>query len=280
MASIDNSGSYKIAQINKQYFRPSPLPALNIRDFNYDFFDKYWNEDYTKINLPDSLFISPEDSIINYFSILREAENISSGGCGTIGNSKSPYPISYNFLTADYQKRMPYADYLKSFKDIGHINLIKLNSITDSDLLPKKYKYFFEVEPIELSVNENTCFTYYYGFIYIENENKKYKISDIDLRGEDFLCAAYHGWAHNAELYVDTTYGDWCHLIKKRYPTKQVGYIKTIYIDGTDGNDYKLVFFQLTNGTDIEVNQFVKTKNNKWRPVKIDVNKCVQGNEG
>lgn len=260
----------------EQYFRPSPLPALNNRNFDFKFFDKYSNENYNKINLPDSLFSSPEDTIISYFSILREAENISKGGCGTIGFAKIPYPIAYNFFTSEYQSNIAYEKYFDYFKDIGHINLIKLNNITDISIPKETYKYFIELETIEPSINGNPSFAYYYGYVYLQNENGKYKISDIDLRGEDFLCAAYHGWNHNAELYVDTVYGDWCKLIKKRDPTKPNGYIKNIYISGNDEHEYLFQFFQLTNGTDIEIHQFVKDVAGQWKPIKIDVDKCLR----
>ena len=261
---------------NEQYFRPSPLPALNNRNFDFEFFDNYSNKNYNKIILPDWLFNSPEDTIINYFSILREAENISKGGCGTIGFAKMPYPIAYNFLTSEYKSKINYSFYFNSFKDIGHMNLIKLNNITDENTPKGTYEYFIELETIEPSVNGNTSFAYYYGYVYIQKENGKYKISDIDLEDQDFLCAAYHGWAHNAEFYVDTVYGHWCKLLKKRYPTEQIGYIKNIYVTGNDAQDYKFVFFQLTNGTDIEIHQFVKDINNEWKSIKIDVNKCLQ----
>lgn len=265
-----------IANFNEQYFRPSPLPALNNRNFDFNFFDKYSNENYNKIVLPDWLFSSPEETIINYFSILREAANISKGGCGTIGVAKSAYPIAYNFFTSKYQRNVDYKAYFNSFKDMGHINLIKLNNVTDENTPKGTYKYFIELETIEPSVNGNTSFSYYYGYVYIKEENGKYKIVDIDLRGEDFLCAAYHGWRHNAESYVDIVYGGWCNLIKKRYPTEQNGYIKNIYVTGNDGHEYKFQFFQLTNGTDVEIGQFVKDVHNEWKPIKIDAEKCLK----
>ncbi|WP_411682096.1 hypothetical protein [Clostridium thailandense] len=262
--------------LNEKYFRPSPLPALNNKDFNPDFWQKYSDKNYNEITLPDWLFNSPKDTIINYFSILREAENISTGGCGTIGLAKGPYPIAYNFLTSKYQSTIDFKAYLGLFKDIGHINLIKLENVTNENTPKGTYKYFIELETIEPSVNGNTSFAYYYGFVYLEKENGKYKISDIDLRGQDFLCAAYHGWRHNAELYVDTVYGGWCGLIKKRYPTEQKGYVKNIYASGTDGREYKFEFFQLTNGTDVEIQQFVKNASNQWEPITIDVEKCLK----
>lgn len=252
------------------------MPSINNRNFEFEFFDKYSNENYNKIILPNWLFNSPDDTLINYFSILRESENISKGGCGSIGNAKMPYTISYNFFTSEYKNKINYSYYLNLFKDIGHINLIKLNNVTYENISTEKYKYFFELETIEPSVNGNTSFSYYYGYVYIQNENKKYKISHIDLTCEDFLCAAYHGWNHNAEFYVDTVYGHWCNLIKKRYPTEQHLYIKNIYVFGNDSQDYRFEFFQLTNGTDIEIQQFVKDIKNEWKPIKIDVNKCIQ----
>ena len=89
-----------------------------------------------------------------------------------------------------------------------------------------KYKYFFELETIEPSVNGNTSFSYYYGYVYIQNENGEYKISHIDLKGADFLCTAYHGWRNNAEFYVDTVYGHWCNLIKKDIQQINIGILK------------------------------------------------------
>lgn len=265
-----------IANYNRQYFRPSPLPALNTRNFNFEFLDKYSNENPSKIILPNWLFTSPKDTLINYFSILREASNISKGGCGTIGNSKYPYPVAYNFLTSKYKSNLDYKTYLNFFYDIGHINLIKLHNITVKNTPEGTYDFFVEIETIEPSTKGNTSFAYYYGFIHLENENGNYKISNMDFSGEDFLCAPYHFWQHNAELYVDTVYGNWCKLLKRRYPTNQDGYVKNIYIDGTDGKQYLFQFFQLTNGTDVEIHQFVKNANNQWEAIKIDPNKCLE----
>lgn len=221
--------------------------------------------------MPNYLFMSPKNTIINFFSILREAESVSNGGCGTIGFARTPYAISYNFFTSEFKNKINYLKYLTFFKNIGHINLIKFHTVPSKIYENSFSKYFIELETIETSLNNNTSFAYYYGFIYVKNENNKYKIFDIELNSEDFLCAAYHGWAHNAELYVNSTYGDWCDLIKKRYPTEQICYIKNIYISGTDEHEYKFVFFQLTNGTDIEIGQFILDNYNQWIQINIDV---------
>ena len=38
------------------------------------------------------------------------------GGCGTIGDSKNPYPIAYNFFTSEYQQKVDYHQYIESGK--------------------------------------------------------------------------------------------------------------------------------------------------------------------
>ena len=70
--------------------------------------------------------------------------------------------------------------------------------------------------------------------------------------------------------------GNWCKLIKKRLPTKRNGYVKTIDIIGTDGNDYRFIFIQLTNDTDVLVSQLMKSKQGEWEVTHIDPNKCTE----
>lgn len=135
-------------------------------------------------------------------------------------------------------------------------------------------RYFVEIETIEGTEDNTSNFAYYYAFIEISKEGNLYEISDVQLFGEDFLCAPYHGWSHNAEAVVDIKYGNWCHLVKKRYPTEQEGYVKDVYFEGTDGNDYKVMFFELTNDTDIEIAQYKKDKKGNWNLTKLDPEKC------
>lgn len=258
---------------NEHYFRPAKLPSLNNKESINELINEFFDKNPSEIKLPSVLLRSPEQTIINFYSVLQQAENISEdkkAGCGTIGWAKIPYPIAYKFLTSGYQNKVSYKDFLNSFKDIAHINLIKLKEIEPN-------KHFVELETIEPSEVGNTYFGYYYGYVYTQNENGEFKISNIDLTGEDFLCAPYHGWRYKAEDYVDTVYGNWCKLIDKRLPTEKLGYVKNIYVKGKNGEDYKFQFFQLTNGTDIEVGQFIKDENNEWKPVKIDINKCLDG---
>ena len=167
----------------------------------------------------------------------------------------------------------------------------KLPSINDRFLDYKFFDAFYDKKPSEITLPsnlfktpENTIgtddyisnFAYYYAFIEISKEGMLYKISDVQLFGEDFLCAPYHGWNHNAEAVVDIKYGNWCSLVKERYPTKQEGYVKNIYFKGTDGNDYKFMFFQLSNDTDIEIAQYKKDEKGNWNLIKINPEKCLE----
>lgn len=261
----------------ERYFRPSCLPTLNKR-FDHKTFDPYYDKKYNQIVLPPSLVNSSKNSILNYFSMLREAENLTAdkmGGCGTVGMAKVPYPVTYNFFTKEYQERTSYQKYLRSFEGIGHTNLIKLEKIQSDSKHSNAERYFIEIETIEGSNKGVTYFAYYYGYVYMQKENGSYKISDIELYGEDFLCAAYHLWQHNAEAVVEIMYGNWCKLVKEQFPTKQEGYKKQIDFAGTDGNMYRFIFFQLTNDTDVLVEQYKRNTEGQWSAIEIDPEKCL-----
>lgn len=260
------------------YFRPSKLPVLNNRAFPYDFFKDYYGKEHFEITLPSDLLKTPEDTLVNYFSILREAANPTENtntGCGTLGLARTPYPYAYKFLSTQYQEKLDFKNYLKSFEDILHINLIKYRQVPADTQHPNQLKYFVEIETIKGSEDYMGYFGYYYGFMYLTKQDQQYKIADIEFIGENYLCAPYHGWAYNAEYVVDIKYGQWCSLVKERFPTQQEGYIKKIYFSGTDNANYLFVFFQLTNGTDIEIAQYKQNSTGKWELIKIDPNKCL-----
>jgi hypothetical protein len=139
-------------------------------------------------------------------------------------------------------------------------------------------RYFVEIETIEGSEKDMAYFAYYYGFMDILKEENDYKISNLEFYGENYLCAPYHGWSYNAESVVEIKYGGWCKLIKERYPAKQEGYVKNIYFKGTDGNDYLIEFYQLTNGTDLEIAQYLKDKAGSWKLIKLEPEKCLDDN--
>lgn len=269
----------KIRDVEK-YFRPSRLPIQNTLIQNFQFFDPYFEKSYKEIKLPAALVRAPDETVLNYFSILREAENLTQnltqnqlGGCGTVGMAEVPYPIAYNFFTKDYHKRVSYHEYLQSFAGIGHLNLIKMNRLPDEkEFVP----YFIELESIEGSSKGVTYFAYYYGYVQLKKVQNLYKIDQMKLYGEDFLCASYHLWQHDAEAVVGIMYGEWCKLIKKQLPTKQDGYVKTIDYIGTDGADYRFIFYQLTNDTDVLISQFKKDSKGNWVSIRIDPIKCLK----
>lgn len=265
------------------YFRPSNLPVLNDRNvyFTISFFNQNFNKKVSEIVLPKELTESPEETIINYFSVLREAANHEEGkgaGCGTIGESKAPYPVAYNFLSTTYQEKLTYEQYLDSFTNILHTSLIKYKEVPVYDNPSDIIRYFVEIETIGGSEKRVANFTYYYGFVDLVKEDTQYKISNLEFTGEDYLCAPYHGWSYYAESSVQVRYGGWCKLIKEQYPTIQNGYVKHIFFEGMDGNDYLIEFFQLTNDTDIEIAQYIKSKDGDWELVKLEPEKCIKDN--
>ena len=74
---------YRIRDVEK-YFRPSCLSILNNRVMDFQFFDPYTEKPNDEIVLPASLMSSPEKTIIHYFSILREAENLTKNQMGGV----------------------------------------------------------------------------------------------------------------------------------------------------------------------------------------------------
>jgi hypothetical protein len=258
------------------YFRPSSLPIKNTLFKDHHFFDPFYDKDVNEMKLPATLTRTAEGTVLAYFSVLREAENLTPsqiGGCGTVGMAKLPYPIAYQFFTKDYHKNVSYQEYLQSFRGIGHLNVIKLNRLPDENDV---VSYFIELETIEGSSKGITYFAYYYGKIQLKKVHSHYKIDQMKLYGEDFLCAPYHLWQHDAEAVVEVMYGNWCQLIKKKLPTTQEGYVKTIDFIGTDGAEYRLIFYQLTNDTDVLISQFRKHSKGNFETIHIDPYDCVK----
>ncbi len=260
------------------YFRPSKLPALNTR-FDWNFFETYMFDNASEIKLPSWLFSTPEETILNYFSILREAANPVEGkgaGCGTLGNGRAPYPIAYNFLTKAYQEQLTYEQYLRKFENILHISLLKYHNVPLYENPDNILRYFVELETIEGTERNQGSFVYYYGFVDLLKENGEYRISNLEFHGENYLCAPYHGWAYDAEMSVPIRYGDWCDMIEEMYPFRQEGYIKNVSFRGKDGRDYIIVFYQLANGTDIEIAQYRKGKTGEWELIKLNPEDCIR----
>ncbi|MFT8320288.1 MAG: hypothetical protein ABF649_05220 [Bacillus sp. (in: firmicutes)] len=260
---------------NNQYFRPSCHPALNGRFENFDVFVPYYDKKYNQILLPADWTGTPENTLLNYFSLLREAYFMEERSCGSIGQAQYPFPLAYNFFSKDYQKRVKYEAFIRLFTGIGHTSLIKLCRVPDEK---GTIKFFYEIETIEVLEHKKAeYFGYTYGFIQLVHEEDGYRISAIQEDTEDFLCAPYHGWSHDGESVIDVKYGSWCSFIQKKYPMIQKEYVKYISFHGKDGADYCFIFFTLTNGTDIEIAQFRRIGNDKWRQVNLNPEKdCIE----
>lgn len=264
----------------EKFFRPSKSPILNdkIEKSLYDSYGKKQNE----INIPKELLKTPEDTILNYFSVLREAANPldeTNTGCGTMGDAKGPYPVAYNFLSNSYKERLTYKKYLKSFENKLHINLVKLNKVVPDKDRPNDLKYFVEIEVIEGNKEKKGLFAYYYGYIYLDEENGVYKIKDMNYTPENYLCAPYHGWSYDAKSFVEIEYGDWCSLIKGDVVVQSDGYEKKVYFKDKDNNEYYVLFYTLTNGTDIKIADYKKNQDGKWELVYIEPKNCLDKNK-
>ncbi len=256
-----------ITSYHQKYFRPSSLKAINLRFTNPNFFDPYYDKTHDQIEVPQELTNTPEDTLLNYFSILREAANMGGRSCGTIGHGRIPFPLAYNFLSKEYQKKLSYEDYLHSFSGIGHTSLLKLCRVPDGQ---RNIRFFYEIETIEGFEGKSAeYFGYSYGFIQLEHENEGFRIAEMSKLEEDFLCAPYHGWDHDGEAVVEVKYGNWCKMIQYLYPAMRKGYIKNIYFHGKGGADYCFMFIILTNGTDVEAAQFRKEGNAEWVQVNM-----------
>lgn len=182
-------------------------------------------------------------------------------------------------MSPNYQEQLSYDDFLSLFENILHLNLIKLHLVPNDEICSDGLRYFIEFETIEGSEKDVAYFAYYYGYICLTKVDETYKIANLNFKGEDYLCAPYHGWNYIAEAVVDIKYGNWCSLVQKRYETQQDNYIKNIYFKGTDGYEYCIQFFQLTNGTDIEIAQYRKNKKDEWELININPEDCLDINK-
>ena len=79
----------------ERFFRPSNMSILNTKR-NLISIDDY-GKNPSDIKLNKELLKTPKDTIINYFSVLREAANPMDNtqtGCGSLGDTKGPYPLA------------------------------------------------------------------------------------------------------------------------------------------------------------------------------------------
>lgn len=247
----------------ERFLRPSAMEALEKK---YSF----GSDD----NMLPKAFGTPFEIVKAYFDVLSDASNIGSskGGCGTIGFGEAPYPGAYSLLSEGFKKVMPYDKFLKSFEGIGHINLLKLveapSMKTGNSICPR---FFVEIETIEgSSAPGKTYFAYYYGYATVEQDkNTGWKVSSIELKPEDFLCHAYHGWWHDAGTIVDVQYKEKYDIIDKILGVEENGYFRNVLAKSKDGKQYKFMFIRITNGADIELRKSI-LEDGKWKDIRID----------
>lgn len=251
-------------QYIERFLRPSELKPVE----KLYFFDS--NND-----IAGAVFKKPSEVVRAYFDILSDASNMEGkkGGCGSIGYEKAPYPEAYKLLSDEFKKTMPYEKFVKSFEGIGHINLLKVADAPSVKIDGVVYpKSFVEIETIEGSdMAGKTYFGYYYGFATVSKDSTSgWKIQSIELKPEDFLCHAYHGWWHDAGTMVDTIYIKKHGVIEKILGVEEDGFYRNVLAKGKDGRQYRIMFIRLTNGADLELRQYVM-EDNRWKDIRIDI---------
>ena len=247
---------------SERFQRPSKaLPYPNPYTFSH------FEKDNEAPPLVAEKFENPEDLILAYYGILREASNMLgySGGCGTIGESGLPYPYAYELLTKGKQKAMPFGQYVDSFSGIGYTTLLKLIPAYASPDTPNNVKYYMvEIEVItgaEVKEDEGDSqgsqFAYYYGLVEAEKTPEAgWKIKDIYYIPEDFLCAPTHSWFYLSDAVVEIVYGGNLELIDQIDRREQNGDMVSIYASGK-GKSYRFDFVRLTNGYDILLHEYI-----------------------
>lgn len=271
--TIYNEDDEVFADAEKRYIKPDDdyverflRPSVNKP------LDKFYYTDGSEGKLPSDLKL-PGETVRAYFDILSDAANLGekAGGCGSIGQGDAPYPSAYNQLSEDLKKTMSYEKFLKSFDGIGHINLMKLIDMPaiklGDNICPR---VFVEIETIEGSDTQGkTYFAYYFGFITMdEDKDAGWKINEIQLKPEDFLCHAYHGWWHDAGTIVDMIYNKKYGMIDKILGVEENGDFRNVLAKGKDGKQYRFMFVRITNGADIELRQYVM-EDGKWKDAYI-----------
>ena len=68
-------------------------------------------------------------------------------------------------------------------------------------------------------------------------------------------------------------YGEWDDMIKSIDEVSQKDYVINVPFISKEEVEYKIVFFRLTNGTDIEVAQYQKNKDEKWELIYLNPKK-------
>lgn len=217
-------------------------------------------------------FDSPEDLLLAYYGILRDASNMLgySGGCGTIGMSKLPYPYAYELLAKEKQAAVSPDQFVDSFEGVGYTTLLKLLPAYAPPETPAGTKYYMvETEVItgveadsEEEYGQGSRFAYYYGLIATEETQEGWKIKDICYIPEDFLCAPMHGWFYLADAVVQIVYCGNLKLIDRIDKIEHRDSLISVYASG-EAKNYRFDFVRLTNGYNILLHEYI-LENGAW----------------
>ncbi|HWQ51155.1 MAG TPA: hypothetical protein VN369_05055 [Terriglobales bacterium] len=223
-------------------------------------------------------FDDPEDLLLAYYGILREASNMVGyrGGCGTVGWSRLPYPYAYELLTQEARKSVTLEAFENSFAGTGYTTLLKLLPAYAPTETPAGTKYYMvELETItgekmdsDRGASKGSGFAYHYGLITAEEDQAVgFKIAAINYIPEDFLCAPLHGWSYLAEAVVEIVYGNNLKLIDRIDRVEHKGELIDVYASG-GGKSYLFEFVRLTNGYDVLLHEYV-LENGAWRETSL-----------
>ena len=267
--------------LNERYHRPSKKEELE----NPYIYASFSNN--KKVAIPHA-----RDAVLAYYGILREASNMAgySGGCGSIGDTKAPYPVAYSLLSTEAKKRMSQKQFEDSFAGIGHITLLQVVDLPSPVGTPPDTRYFMvEFEALTGRKEDETkfaynkqisLFQYFYGIVTVTKENGEWKIANIQLLPEEFLCAPYHSWFYDSAMVVPIIYQENLKLIDSVTHTTEKDGIIQLYAHGKN-NEYRFDFVRLTNGHDILISENINENGkwvntdllgNKWKSIKLSPN--------
>lgn len=260
-------------RLSERFHRPSKEhPSPN----PYSFQDFYKEND--DLSLITEKFDNPEEVILAFYGILRDASNMLgySGGCGTIGMSRLPYPYAYELLAVETQKEMPLKQFTASFEGIGYITLLKILPAYSPPGTPKSTRYYMvEIEFItgykaknEEDYKKGSLFAYNYGLITVgQTPNNGWQIRDIDYVVEDFLCAPLHGWFYMSDAIAEIVYVENLKLVDKIDKIEQEDNMVYVYAFG-NGISYRFDFVRITNGYDILLHENILV-NGEWKETAL-----------
>ncbi len=220
-------------------------------------------------------FEDPEELILAYYGILREASHLLGywGGCGTVGESTGPYPYAYALLAEETRSGLSLERFEDSFRGIGYITLLKLiPAYTPADQAEHIRYYMVEIEAITGARMEEERqggqFVYDYGIVTaVKTSAGGWKIMAVDYIPEDFLCAPTHSWFYLSDAVVGIVYMEHLKRIDQIDRTEREGDMVRIYGSGQEGS-YRFDFVRITNGYDILLHEYV-LEDGEWRETSL-----------